>query len=95
MSHSYEYSTLLELVSENLKNIIALFPDNDLVLYGDYNARIGETNQHEDILFSNTNLNASRTTNIRNMKCKDLIQSYGEENLIVIDGGSRSDNPAK
>lgn len=75
-SHSYDYSTLLELFSISLGSITSLFANHSLILCGDYNGRIGELYQIEDEILVNTNFNASRTASDKtaNKKGKDLLE---------------------
>lgn len=70
---------------------------DSIILGGDWNARIGQLNQHSDELFEGSNLKGYRDSldTVCNVRGRKLVECMENEGLFVLNGRTRSDCPAQ
>ena len=98
ISPAYDMKNILIELRESVFCLVNKFPDDALIIGGDFNGRVGNNNRFpDDNLFYNTNLNNDRK-NLDlecNLRGKLLLECMEDLGLFLINGRSKSDFPAQ
>lgn len=96
-SPHYDFGQILFEFDLCIGEILQNYPDSPVLIGGDFNARIGELNQNEEVIFENSPLHHKRksldqTINQQGRLITEVMESQG---MSVLNGRSKSDCPAQ
>lgn len=98
VSPNEQFVNLLTKLDKVLYEVSLKYPDQVIIVGGDFNAKIGNLNQIKEYsIFENSSLSWIRSSVIQeeNKKGKILVELFEENGFFVLNGRTKSDIPAQ